>query len=413
MLKSENTNYTYILQGGGARLSAFGGYFSLLDRLKSLLCRYSKGTVQFSHSEDEIRRISLNEGSFAYAQDDNARHSECGARRISVPEVRHYNASWIIDGLLCKDDENVIVNEVKQSRKRDCGQLSSPAIPLDSQQKWIASSQAPRNDRIRSRNNVRDDRLWHILQNTCHRGRRKPVRDLKKKAAFTLAEVLITLGIIGIVAAMTLPMLVAKYQKLVVTTQLKRVYSLLSNIELMAIEEHGDRKNWEYPISTRDEDGNYVPPPISNAEFFKRYYESYIRTSGVRDRNNNDKYNFQNYNGITSGLNGANQKSFFRLSDGTCVFGWSNNQFVTLTVDINCEKKPNIIGHDVFDIATVRDTGRQTFKLEPPLPMGKNETRQNLIDNCKGANYNGGFPNRCFTLFVYDGWQFKDDYPWR
>ena len=73
----------------------------------------------------------------------------------------------------------------------------------------------------------------------------------KKKAAFTLAEVLITLGIIGIVAAMTLPMLIAKYQKLVATTQLKRIYSILANAEMLAISDYGDRKNWDYPISGR------------------------------------------------------------------------------------------------------------------------------------------------------------------
>ena len=38
-------------------------------------------------------------------------------------------------------------------------------------------------------------------------------QDNKKKTAFTLAEVLITLGIIGIVAAMTLPTLIASYNK--------------------------------------------------------------------------------------------------------------------------------------------------------------------------------------------------------
>ena len=41
-------------------------------------------------------------------------------------------------------------------------------------------------------------------------------------AAFTLAEVLITLGIIGIVAAMTLPALVGKYQKVQTVNQLKK-----------------------------------------------------------------------------------------------------------------------------------------------------------------------------------------------
>ena len=47
------------------------------------------------------------------------------------------------------------------------------------------------------------------------------------KNGFTLAEVLITLGIIGIVAAMTLPALVGKYQKKVTVTRLKKFYSTM------------------------------------------------------------------------------------------------------------------------------------------------------------------------------------------
>ena len=39
------------------------------------------------------------------------------------------------------------------------------------------------------------------------------LNDFKKKAAFTLAEVLITLAIIGVVAAMTIPTLIANYQE--------------------------------------------------------------------------------------------------------------------------------------------------------------------------------------------------------
>ena len=43
--------------------------------------------------------------------------------------------------------------------------------------------------------------------------------------AFTLAEVLITLGIIGIIAAMTLPSLIQKQQKKMAANQLKVMYS--------------------------------------------------------------------------------------------------------------------------------------------------------------------------------------------
>lgn len=45
---------------------------------------------------------------------------------------------------------------------------------------------------------------------------------MRKFDGFTLAEVLITLGIIGVVAALTLPALVQNYRNQVVETRLKR-----------------------------------------------------------------------------------------------------------------------------------------------------------------------------------------------
>lgn len=48
------------------------------------------------------------------------------------------------------------------------------------------------------------------------------------KKAFTLSEVLITLGIIGVVAALTVPSLITKHQKMVFATKAKQTYSILS-----------------------------------------------------------------------------------------------------------------------------------------------------------------------------------------
>lgn len=53
---------------------------------------------------------------------------------------------------------------------------------------------------------------------------------LFKHQAFTLAEVLITLGIIGVVAAITMPTIVAKTQDKVLTTQFKKAYNITSNL---------------------------------------------------------------------------------------------------------------------------------------------------------------------------------------
>ena len=50
-----------------------------------------------------------------------------------------------------------------------------------------------------------------------------------RRAAFTLAEVLITLGIIGVVAALTMPSLIAHYKDKVFITSAKRSYSIVTN----------------------------------------------------------------------------------------------------------------------------------------------------------------------------------------
>ena len=50
----------------------------------------------------------------------------------------------------------------------------------------------------------------------------------RKRPAFTLAEVLITLGIIGVVAAMTMPSVITNYQKKQTAAQLKKAYSIVS-----------------------------------------------------------------------------------------------------------------------------------------------------------------------------------------
>ena len=88
---------------------------------------------------------------------------------------------------------------------------------------------------------------------------KKTVKDLapkyhcalspSKQAAFTLAEVLITLGIIGVVAAITIPTLISKYQEKQTVTRFKWVYSTLSNAYTMAVLENDSPKYWELNTS--------------------------------------------------------------------------------------------------------------------------------------------------------------------
>ena len=79
-----------------------------------------------------------------------------------------------------------------------------------------------------------------------------------RKVAFTLAEVLITLGIIGVVAAMTLPTLIQNHQKRSLEVATQKFYSTMSQAvkkymadmqEKGLIERKNGKKNGEWIVN--------------------------------------------------------------------------------------------------------------------------------------------------------------------
>ena len=89
----------------------------------------------------------------------------------------------------------------------------------------------------------------------------------KRKVAFTLAEVLITLGIIGIVAALTIPVLYSKYQQKVTETRFERVYSDLTKAFNAGAIENGEEyfmQSWQMSYNDYIEYvyQNYLKPHI-------------------------------------------------------------------------------------------------------------------------------------------------------
>ena len=71
----------------------------------------------------------------------------------------------------------------------------------------------------------------------------------KMKKGFTLAEVLITLGVIGIVAAMTIPTMINNYQKKVTVTKLKLAYSQLYNAIKLSEVDNGNFNGWDMGLT--------------------------------------------------------------------------------------------------------------------------------------------------------------------
>ena len=99
-----------------------------------------------------------------------------------------------------------------------------------------------------------------------------------RKSAFTLAEVLITIGVIGIVAAMTLPTLIQNYKKHVVETKLAKFYTTINQAVAMSNAHNGDPADWvkdcglsSAPTCTTDE----------AIEWFKTYIGKYMSVSKI------------------------------------------------------------------------------------------------------------------------------------
>lgn len=66
------------------------------------------------------------------------------------------------------------------------------------------------------------------------------IKNFSKLKAFTLAEVLITLGIIGLVAAVTIPTVTKQYQRIILKSKFAKAYSLLQNVVIQWEADEGE-----------------------------------------------------------------------------------------------------------------------------------------------------------------------------
>ena len=92
------------------------------------------------------------------------------------------------------------------------------------------------------------------------------LRERVSKSAFTLAEVLITLGIIGVVAAMTIPVLVQKYKYQVVEVRLKKFYTSINQAIKLSEVQNGAKELWY--VDNHD--------TAESLEWFKNYIGKYM-----------------------------------------------------------------------------------------------------------------------------------------
>ncbi len=237
-----------------------------------------------------------------------------------------------------------------------------------------------------------------------------------KKYAFTLAEVLITLGIIGIVAAITMPVLITNYQKQVTVERLKKSFSVISNAFVSSQYENGDMNTWGMD-NLGSVDDNYENIISS---FLKNYIIKYLDISVDCGLNCNLQTNIKR-----NRLNGKdwvwNSRFLYvvYLKDGTIVSFMIDNsgyvyQLVRIYVDINGNQKPNLSGKDIFTFKLAVNANN-AINMSGITEAKMMNNRDILLKDCReccsknSGDYAGDY---CSGLIQYDGWKISKDYPW-
>jgi len=235
-----------------------------------------------------------------------------------------------------------------------------------------------------------------------------PLPNKFAKAAFTLAEVLITLGIIGVVAAMTIPNLISVNQKRVIEATLKEDYSIFSQINKMMIANDvgmdlGVADGSDAAIKTWFQD-NMLPYMkvssvcYSSAGCWGKDLDT-VMLNGAKFTDCRKNYgcgsNFISFimnNGTMVALDIGNNSQL------RTIFGVDSTASTCLKmyVDVNGNKKPNKFGVDIF-LMTITEDGF--------VPAGFSKSPEQLKNSCSP----GGNGYWCMSHVKNSGWVIPDD----
>ena len=238
--------------------------------------------------------------------------------------------------------------------------------------------------------------------------------------SFTLAEVLITLTIIGVIAALTIPNLMRNYRKHQRISEIKTAYSIIQNAVRLSVAENGDVRNWDYNQST---------------EFATKYIMPYLKIQKNCGRGpgvdsvgliNKDCFTTVNSNQCTwysldralfNDWGGYDSRWYYKviLENGMHLAIWAadkQNQYPNksydihvnypkFVVDVNGGRGKTTAGIDVF-----------MFYLDPKngAVKGMIPLIQYGIYTCsKSSSLGAGLG--CAGLIQNNSWTFPEDYP--
>ncbi|MCM1339564.1 MAG: type II secretion system GspH family protein [Muribaculaceae bacterium] len=254
----------------------------------------------------------------------------------------------------------------------------------------------------------------------------------RAKIAFTLSEVLITLGVIGVVAAMTIPLLITKYQDTVRIVKLKKLYSVMMQAHKLVVDDLGEY--WREPLfNAHTASGwNKAEHPtiaklyaekIGNARYCgKMSWPGYTSSENCKSQTQN----ILGLNGEIVGASGLIDRYLLILPDGahiTLHFSaghWNllqNNKIqVTVGLDINGYDAPNQVGKDIFyfllksnnsNLLPNNYTGAKGADFNPDFGTDVS-TNYNIATQTDCTKRGYGFS--CSYVIMNNGWHFPPNY---
>ena len=229
--------------------------------------------------------------------------------------------------------------------------------------------------------------------------------SLPKNPAFTMAEVLITLGIIGIIAAMTLPALIQRKQEKVTVNQLKKSYSLLQQVyQRMVYEIASEPKDWG--MTGMYDASSHIIMANKFAPYFKILHNCIGKDYEFTRKHCVDVPVYATEDSFASVRLIDGTTLIFRHWTGQCNFKWGTtkpleNVCGEIIVDVNGTKSPNMSGQDMFAFYLTN------YGIIPAGMQG--ETSQPFKKHCNlssgpwgtdlGGNFKNGFGCTAWVVF--------------
>ena len=215
-----------------------------------------------------------------------------------------------------------------------------------------------------------------------------------KKFAFTLAEVMVTMSIVGVVAAMTIPTLHYQRVKREYSAKLKNFYSRMNNAILDMQMDKGSFSDMQLVRNEEKDPGN------------KCGYNWYIA--------NLDPYYGHEY------VDATHKTVYFR--DGSKLILHGKYGCLDVDYDVNGDKGPNRQGFDQYRFLYCFDNGSRVahfgredifFGTYGSGLTAANTTRAQMVAKCGTKTDTSDGRLWCTKLLENDQWEFKSDYPWK